>query len=488
MSGSTRACPECQSDVPASATFCPRCGAILTQVRGSVGQGAAVSGAGWPGSAGGLVAGPTGMSGVDVAPPGLRVASWLIEIVVMYAVVMLTLVVVGAFAGSVRDTGGAVAFLVALLWLPQLATAAWGIVVWVWEGRTGNRVGNLVTKTRTVDASTGRPPGLGKVFLSRLVLGAVVLGVMLVGGLLASGAGGGPGARTVVSLITIAASAAAAGTGVFDKGPLRQGWHEKASGTTVIRSASPSGRRASSTSAGALPSAAPGVAAPGGQVSSAPTAPPVPALLRTPVPPPTKVPVAFVEPVPRDAPIVASPAPPVAPEPIGAFSPPPPHAAPDPGGLIVDVPGFERSGVVLGLAPSGASVPGTPVGDDDDIEHTRITKRPGAPTAPRIVFDTGEVLHVSGTGLVGRAPQPAPGETAEHLVPIDDPDRSISKTHLAFGVDDAGLWVEDKGSTNGTNLITDGAAPVRMLPHERVHVPDRATVRFGERSFTVGRA
>lgn len=123
---------------------------------------------------------------------------------------------------------------------------------------------------------------------------------------------------------------------------------------------------------------------------------------------------------------------------------------------------------------------------DEDIEHTRVSSRaPRRAGVHHLSFDTGEVIEAMGPGVIGRAPVAGPGEHMEHFVAISDPDKSVSKTHLAFGTDQHGLWVEDKGSTNGTELVVAGGVSIPVAQGQRVAVPDGATVRFGERSFTV---
>ena len=61
------------------------------------------------------------------------------------------------------------------------------------------------------------------------------------------------------------------------------------------------------------------------------------------------------------------------------------------------------------------------------------------------------------------------------MVAIDDPDRSISKVHLAFGPEPGGrrLWVMDRGSTNGTVLVGPDGASVALPPGTRAVVERR---------------
>jgi hypothetical protein len=100
-------------------------------------------------------------------------------------------------------------------------------------------------------------------------------------------------------------------------------------------------------------------------------------------------------------------------------------------------------------------------------------------------FDDGVRLEVSGTGLVGRGPEARPGERVEQLIPIADESLLISKTHLGFGVDDGGFWVVDRGSVNGTSVVSPEGASVDLVPWKQQHVGWNSVVEVGGRSFTV---
>lgn len=100
-------------------------------------------------------------------------------------------------------------------------------------------------------------------------------------------------------------------------------------------------------------------------------------------------------------------------------------------------------------------------------------------------FTTGEVVTVSGNGLVGRRPMPQPGERFAHLVQVVDRGLSVSKTHLEFGEHDGQLWVADRFSSNGTVVRRPGEGGVRCEPGRRVLVPRGSRVEIGEQAFTV---
>lgn len=142
-------------------------------------------------------------------------------------------------------------------------------------------------------------------------------------------------------------------------------------------------------------------------------------------------------------------------------------------------------------APAAAASPATPA--------------PPAPAPPSaepavftLVFSTGESIRVSGAGLVGRNPLPAEGERLDYLVQLIDPRRTVSKTHLAFGVeldtgDGSHLWVADRDSSNGTRVVapadpSDADRRLRaaeLQPGARVRVPRGSRVGIGDEWFDV---
>ncbi|MFC4616211.1 RDD family protein [Cellulomonas algicola] len=131
-------------------------------------------------------------------------------------------------------------------------------------------------------------------------------------------------------------------------------------------------------------------------------------------------------------------------------------------------------------------------GGPGDVERTRLVgaadRSPGRTPAGllRLVFDTGERVVVEGDGLVGRDPSDA-GVT--HVVAVDDPQRSVSKIHLAFGpTGDGHLWVVDRGSTNGTVLVGPDGSGAALTPGTRAVVEAGWTIRFGQRAARVERA
>jgi hypothetical protein len=135
--------------------------------------------------------------------------------------------------------------------------------------------------------------------------------------------------------------------------------------------------------------------------------------------------------------------------------------------------------------PTPTPTPST-VDEEEDVDETRIVRR-GAAGSPFVLqFSTGESFTVDGTGLVGRAPTPQPGERFDQLIRIVDPGRSVSKTHLEFGQEDGHLWLSDRWSGNGTIVRPRDQRARRLEPGARVRVARGSRVDIGEQFFVVG--
>jgi uncharacterized RDD family membrane protein YckC len=118
---------------------------------------------------------------------------------------------------------------------------------------------------------------------------------------------------------------------------------------------------------------------------------------------------------------------------------------------------------------------------DEDLEATRARPRPAASVAT-LAFDHGERFAITGAALIGRNPAPSSGEVVEHLLPIADDTRSISKTHLLITAQP--LAAVDRASTNGSSVVRAGAEHP-LAPGEAFALAPGDVVRFGDRSLTV---
>jgi pSer/pThr/pTyr-binding forkhead associated (FHA) protein len=122
--------------------------------------------------------------------------------------------------------------------------------------------------------------------------------------------------------------------------------------------------------------------------------------------------------------------------------------------------------------------------DVADLEATRIVNRI---SGNRFVlqFSTGESFTVHGSGLIGRNPQPEPGEFFDHLVRVLDTGKSVSKTHLEFGQESGAFWLKDRFSGNGTIIREPDISARRAEPDRRYRVMRGTRVDIGEQFFVV---
>lgn len=98
-------------------------------------------------------------------------------------------------------------------------------------------------------------------------------------------------------------------------------------------------------------------------------------------------------------------------------------------------------------------------------------------------FSDGRSVPLRGMTLVGRHPQPEPGETVTDLVALPDPARSVSKTHLLVGMDAKGLFVTDRHSTNGTLVTLPDGQQILCAAGQTIRVAPGAVVTFGDFSL-----
>jgi hypothetical protein len=98
----------------------------------------------------------------------------------------------------------------------------------------------------------------------------------------------------------------------------------------------------------------------------------------------------------------------------------------------------------------------------------------------RAVLDDGREIGVDGLVLLGRNPQPRPGEEHATLIKIADTTRTVSKSHLEIGLNAAGLYVVDRGSTNGSTVTSVSGVSKRCAPGDQVVVEAGSIVSFGD--------
>lgn len=133
-----------------------------------------------------------------------------------------------------------------------------------------------------------------------------------------------------------------------------------------------------------------------------------------------------------------------------------------------------------------------PFGPDsaDDYEGTRIAPRAAIRStgAWQIRMDDGREIPITGLILIGRNPVARAGEDVTELVKAGTDGRMVSKTHLAVGIDQRGVFVMDRGSTNGTAIANSSGGYEPCAAEDRVRVRDGQIVSFGDHTLVVRRA
>lgn len=334
-----------------------------------------------------------------------------------------------------------------------------GLVTAVVVGTTGLTPGKAVVGLRVVRRTTGRPIGVGPAIGRSLALGTA--GIPTVG----------------MGLATLAWTAAA------DPTRQRRALHDQI-GDAVVVDVRP------------MPVATDEVDDRPQQIVNltAMRLVPVPAPESIPVPPPMPMPTPVAAPAPVPAPVPA-PAPVVARAPAAAPAPvrqapapvPTPAPAPVQPPVAAPAPGSHRA------APAAPPVRQAPAPVASQAPTT--VPSPVAPVAAapptsrwRVSFDSGEAFVVEGLALVGRRPEPRPGEPVRHVVPLRSSDMSLSKTHAQFLVaPDGALVVMDRGSTNGSFVVRGGMSK-SLTPGRPSTLLAGDVVRFGDRMMKVERA
>lgn len=137
---------------------------------------------------------------------------------------------------------------------------------------------------------------------------------------------------------------------------------------------------------------------------------------------------------------------------------------------------------------SSASSPPQP-GADTDPSRSLVAARSDVTLTPvagqalgwLLEFDDGTRIPLDGPVLVGRDPALAPDDPPETvLAQVEDPGRSVSKTHLLVTLDGGRVWVADRHSTNGTFIVDPQGSVAPVPPGARTEVPRGCTVALGD--------
>lgn len=474
MTDDVERCPRCRQAVRPGAAFCTSCAAPLSNRsaraagRPEVGPEAkngtipvAPSGPERVPPAGTVPAGQGvhGLGGGTVLPNklelvpadarrrlGAAVLDWTGP-----AAVLVVLFVLG-FAGVKQTRGGGsiiydTSSLVLLGGIGLAATAVYILAQATIEARSGATLGGRALGIRTAD-NDGYAPGGGAVFLRGLITGAGIVLAALAAVLVVvfQWFAAGPWILGAHLLAGAAWAVVVVVSNTWDRNDRQRGWHDAAAKTLVF-----------DIKAGRNPITTGGLQGP---YSFAPLDLPPVQQVASPLAGAGRL---------QPATVVPGPASPAA-QAVAATAPP------------------ARIEAARSEAVNSRAFRAHP---DDDHDRTQVRGDSTAPVTvaiPRIRIDDGREVEVDRAMLIGRNPAGHPGEDSVQLLPVADPGRSISKTHLHVLAGNGGLWVTDRNSTNGSAVTTPDGIRTALAPGEPTHVRPGSTVHFGDRSFYLGQA
>lgn len=128
-----------------------------------------------------------------------------------------------------------------------------------------------------------------------------------------------------------------------------------------------------------------------------------------------------------------------------------------------------------------------------DLSKSQSLPIPQPPIRPGIPADTLSAVHsviqldfsdgtsrvLEGTLVVGRSPSRRDKQN-EAMYRVNDPKKSVSKTHLALTASGNTVTVEDLNSTNGTAIILPEGATIPVKAGMPINIGDGTTVVFGD--------
>ena len=443
--------------------------------------------------------------GVTPGPLGTRFVAYLIDGVVTTLIAVLPVVLIW----YTNLSPAVIATVASILML------AWAVLVWWMFAVRGAGPGMQLMHLQLVALANGRPIGWGRFLLRQLILFGLAL----------------TGIGLLLMVIFLA------------QHPRRQGWHDLAVNSVVIKERQLARSRPASQprhaaapeaglSAAGQPAQTPGQPAAPGSVSPSALAPPphypspegVPAGYpspqsapagypspqgppggypsspqrsperRTPTssPLPGGTPPAY-EPASHSAPgrpsdPASQPLQPAGHGPAGYGSVPPPLVPPE---ALQSPPGSR-----FGAGQPGAGQPGagqfTPGSGPEPVAGAgsgsgRSQTVPSSATSWRAVLDDGRQIVIEGLVLLGRNPQARPGEEHATLIKVADTTRTVSKSHLEISLDARGLHIVDRGSTNGSTVTSVSGVTRRCAPGEPIQVEPGSIVSFGDHWLEVRR-
>jgi uncharacterized RDD family membrane protein YckC len=410
--------------------------------------------------------------GVEVGPLGKRFVAFLINLSVPVVVDIALIFMLPNTTGALRVTLGVLGAVISVGWL---------VVIWYTLAIRAASPGLRAMKLQVVGFLDGRPIGPGRVFVRALVFWALYI----------------TGIGLLIMLIMML------------RHPRKQGWHDLAVTSVMIKErvlAPPVQPARAATGAQGSPAqvgtrSQPRPSGVGSQTppSYSPAEGYAPA--GNPVPPGPLTPPPGMAPAGSGAPYATAVPPGGSASPYGGNAyaspyPDAPYAPPygssptsQPSGGELYPPGQqagERS-----QSAQGSPSPASAVYEDAAVVggFSDQSAAPGSSYVQdwSILLDDGRRIPLEGLVLLGRNPQPKAGEEDAQLIKIADETRTVSKSHLAVGVDAGGVYVVDRGSTNGSTVSTTNGMSSRCRAGEMVRVGDGAIVSIGDHWLEITR-
>jgi hypothetical protein len=121
-----------------------------------------------------------------------------------------------------------------------------------------------------------------------------------------------------------------------------------------------------------------------------------------------------------------------------------------------------------------------PATESDDVDATRVSISRHAAPAWRITVPGREPVTVEGPLFLGRNPAAPTSHPGARVLAVDDPAKSVSKTHAMLDIEQGALRVTDLGSTNGVWVVPPGAEAIEVVPGSAVAVPAGADIELGD--------
>lgn len=177
---------------------------------------------------------------------------------------------------------------------------------------------------------------------------------------------------------------------------------------------------------------------------------------------------------------------------------PPPTPAPRPqgsasgaAGLVTAVPGMPsrepaRPASAIQQVPRFASAAEQMFAEDDSLFHTQLVQRSRSALPWQLRFSDGARQELTGPVVLGRNPVSPPGVAAK-LLSLNDPHRSVSKTHALLELRDGMPWLTDLHSSNGTTVTNEVGEAIVCEPGVALPLGDGWIAGLGEFNVSLRR-